>query len=76
MFLLPPNSLGYIQANTETKLKLGYSIVSVYDHSTGIYKNEEAASPIVRLVNDKAIQTFDKYGKVTVVVEEGQSFSD
>ena len=34
MFLLPPNSIGYIKANIDTKLKLGYSIVSVYDSTT------------------------------------------
>lgn len=76
MFLLPPNSLGYIKANTETRLKLGYSIVSVYDGSTDTYHTEQAQSPIVQLVNDKAIRTFEKYGKVTVIVEESQSFSD
>ena len=27
-------------------------------------------------MNDEAIRTFDKYGKVTVIVEEGQAFSD
>lgn len=31
----------------------------------------------MKLLDNKAIQTFDKYGKVTVVVEQGgQSFSD
>ena len=28
------------------------------------------------MVNDEAIQTHDKYGKVTVIVEENQAFSD
>jgi hypothetical protein len=55
MFLLPPNSLGYIKANTETRLKLGYSIISVYDRSTDTYRTEQASNPIVQLVNDKAI---------------------
>jgi hypothetical protein len=71
MFLLPPNSIGHIKANLQTKLRLGYSVVSVYDRSTNTYRNEEATAPIVKLLNDNAIQTFDKYGKVTVVVEEG-----
>jgi hypothetical protein len=55
MFLLPPNSLGYIKANTDTRLKLGYSIISVYDRSTDTYRTEQASNPIVQLVNDKAI---------------------
>lgn len=28
------------------------------------------------MLNDQAIQTYDKYGKVTVIVEEGDTFSD
>ena len=60
-----------LQTNIETKLKLGYSTVSVYDHSTNSYRNEESSSPIVKLVDNKAIQTFEKYGKVTVIVEQG-----
>jgi hypothetical protein len=77
MFLLPPNSIGYIKANLNTKLKLGYSIVSVYDRSTGTHRSEEATTPLVKLIDNKAIQTFDKYGKVTVVIEQGgQAFSD
>lgn len=71
MYLIPPNTVGYIQTNIETKLKLGYSTVSVYDHSTNSYRNEESSSPIVKLVDNKAIQTFEKYGKVTVIVEQG-----
>jgi len=55
MFLLPPNSVGHIKANLETKLRLGYSVVSVYDRSTDTYRAEEPTSPIVRLVNDRAI---------------------
>lgn len=77
MYLIPPNTVGHIQTNIDTKLKLGYSIVSEYDHSTNSFRSEEATSPIVKLVNNKAIQTFDKYGKVTVIVEQGgQAFSD
>lgn len=77
MFLLPPNSIGHIKANINTKLKLGYSIVSVFDRSTNTVRSEEASSPLVKLVDNKAIQTFEKYGKVTVIVEQGgQAFSD
>jgi ABC-type uncharacterized transport system auxiliary subunit len=73
MYLIPPNSIGHISTNIDTKLKLGYSVVSVYDHSTNSYRSEDATSPLVKLVDNKAIQTFDKYGKVTVVVEQGGS---
>jgi hypothetical protein len=77
MYLIPPMTIGHIHTNLETKLKLGYSTVSVYDHSTNSYRNEEATHPIVKLLDNKAIQTFEKYGKVTVVVEQGgQQFSD
>lgn len=73
MYLIPPNSIGHISTNIDTKLKLGYSVVSVYDHSTNSYRSEDATAPLVKLVDNKAIQTFDKYGKVTVVVEQGGS---
>lgn len=36
----------------------------------------EAKSPIIQVVNNDSIRTFDKYGKVTVIVEEGDTFSD
>ena len=47
MYLIPPNTKGYVHANINTKLRLGYSIVSEYDHSTNSFKSEEATSPIV-----------------------------
>lgn len=76
-YLLPPHSTGFIKTNIDSKLKLGYSTVSVYDHSTNSYKSEEAKSPIVKLIDNRGIQTMEKYGKVTVVVEQGgQQFSD
>ena len=55
MFLLPPNSIGYIKANINTKLKLGYSVVSVFDRSTNTVRSEEATTPLVKLVDNKAI---------------------
>ena len=78
-YLLPPNCLGHIRANVETKLRLGYSVVSSYDRvvdSRGNAEVVEDTNPIVQLVDDRAIRTFDKYGKVTVMVEDGQAFSD
>jgi len=71
MYLIPPNTIGHIHTNIDTKLKLGYSTVSVYDHSTNSYRSEEATKPIVKLIDNKSIQTLEKYGKVTVVVEQG-----
>ena len=76
---MPPNALGHIKANVETKLRLGYSVVSSYDRVTDSKGNSvvvEDTNPIVQLVEDRAIRTFDKYGKVTVIVEEGRAFSD
>lgn len=42
MYLIPPMTTGYISTNIESKLKLGYSTVSVYDHSTNSYRSEES----------------------------------
>lgn len=75
MYLVPPLSIAHLNPNIDTKLKLGYSTVSVYDHTTNSYRSEEATNPIVKLLNNKSIQTFEKYGKVTVVVEQGGSYS-
>lgn len=69
MYLIPPNSIGHIHTNIDSKLKLGYSTVSFYDQSTNSYRSEAATNPIVKIVDNKAIQTLEKYGKVTVVVE-------
>ena len=76
MYLVPPHTLTKIETNKQTRLKLGYSQQSVFDYSTQQYKYQESTSPIIELVNDEAIRTFDKYGKVTLLVEEGGAFSD
>jgi hypothetical protein len=55
MFLLPPNSIGHIKSNIDTKLRLGYSVVSVYDHTTKQTRDEEATSPIVKLLDNHGI---------------------
>lgn len=73
---MPPKTLTRIETNKQTKLKLGYSQQSVFDYSINSYRYEESATPIIELVNDEAIRTFDKYGKVTLFVEEGGAFSD
>jgi hypothetical protein len=76
LYLLPPHSLSKITTNKQSRLKLGYSMQSVYDSTTQQYEYQESKSPIISLVNNEAIRTYDKYGKVTVVVEESQAFSD
>ena len=48
----------------------------MYDYSTNSYQYKDSATPIIQLVNDEGIRTFDKYGKVTVIIEENQAFSD
>jgi len=68
--LLPPNALTKIETNKRTRLRLGYSQQSVYDYSTNSYQYKDTQTPIIQLVNDEAIKTFDKYGKVTVIIEE------
>lgn len=55
MYLIPPNSIGHISTNIDTKLKLGYSVVSVYDHSTHSYRSEDSTTPLVKLIDNKAI---------------------
>ena len=76
LYLVPPHTVTKIETNKQTRLKLGYSQQSVFDYSTQSYKYQESSSPIIELVNDEAIKTFDKYGKVTLLVEEGGAFSD
>ena len=76
LYLLPPNSLSKIVTNKQTRLKLGYSMQSVYDYTTQQYEYQESKTPLISLVNDESIKTYDKYGKVTVIIEENQAFSD
>ena len=76
MYLVPPHTQTKIETNKKSRLKLGYSQQSVFDYSTQQYKYQETNSPIIELINDEAIRTFDKYGKVTLLVEEGGAFSD
>jgi len=75
-YLLPPHSYNKLQTNRDAHLKLGYSMQSVYDYASGDYQYKESATPIIALENDQGIRTFDKVGKVTVIIEENQAFSD
>jgi hypothetical protein len=37
---------------------------------------KDVQTPIIQLINEEGIKTTDKYGKVTVIIEESQAFSD
>lgn len=75
LFLMPKNTAAKIETNRQTRLKLGYSQQSVFDYSKSASK-ADTSSQIISLENDELIRTHDKYGKVTVIIEEGQGFSD
>jgi hypothetical protein len=76
LYLLPPRTLSKISTNKKTRLKLGYSMLSVYDYSSQRYEYREAKTPIIQLVDNEAIRTLDKYGKVTVHIAEDQGWGD
>ena len=76
MYLLPPKALNKIETNKKTKLRLGYSQQSVYDYSSQKFQYQESHTPIIELMNDSFIKTLDKYGKVTVLVEEDSSLGN
>ena len=73
---MPPNSYSKIETNRRTRLRLGYSQQSVFDYSTNSYQFKDVQTPIISLVNEEGIRTLDKYGKVTVIIEEKEAFSD
>lgn len=75
-YLLPPHCYNKLQTNRDARLKLGYSMQSVYDYASGDYQYKESATPIIALEKDEGVRTFDKVGKVTVIIEENQAFSD
>jgi len=51
-------------------------MLSVYDYSSQRYEYREAKTPIIQLVDNEAIRTLDKYGKVTVHIAEDQGWGD
>lgn len=73
MYLLPPKALNKIETNKNTRLRLGLSLQSVYDCNTNRFEYQDSQTPIIELVKDSSIRTLDKYGKVTVLVEENES---
>lgn len=76
MYMMPPNTYSKIRTNKDLKLKLGFSQQSTYDYSSNSNLPQDAQAPIIELVNEEGIRTFDKHGKVTVIIEENQAFSD
>ena len=56
--------------NKQTRMRLGYSMQSAYNYDTKETEYKDSNEPIIKLINDNSIQTMDKYGKVTVIVEE------
>ena len=54
---------------------MGYSIQSVFMNTTNSYEQREATEPIIELL-EGGVRTNDKYGKVTVIMEESHSYGD
>ena len=75
LYMIPRNSISKITTNKEAKLKMGYSMQSVFVNTTKTFEYRESNEPIIDL-KDGAIHTLDKYGKVTVVMEEDHSYGD
>jgi hypothetical protein len=76
LYLLPPNAVSKITTNRKKRLNLGYSTEAIMDPYTQTYRYQETKTPLISLINDESIRTHNKYGKVTVIVAESQTFSD
>ena len=74
MYILPRNVLAKIATNKNVKLKMGYSMHSVYVDSTDSYEYQESTSDIIELVEGVGVRTLDHFGKVTVILEESRMF--
>jgi hypothetical protein len=55
---------------------MGYSMQSVFVNTTQKYEYMQSSNPIISIIDDRKIKTLDKYGKVTLIMEEYQSFGD
>lgn len=49
---------------------------SVFVNTTQKYEYMQSSNPIISIIEDRKIKTLDKYGKVTLIMEEYQSFGD
>lgn len=76
LYLLPRNSINTITTNVNARLKMGYSMQSVFVNTTQKYEYMQSSNPIISIIEDRRIKTLDKYGKVTLIMEEYQSFGD
>lgn len=75
LYMIPRNAQGKIVTNRKAKLKMGYSMQSVFMNTTNRYEQREATEPIIELL-EGGVRTNDKYGKVTVIMEESHSYGD
>lgn len=74
MYILPRNVLAKIVTNKSVKLKMGYSMHSVFVNSTNSYEYQQSTGDIIELVDGIGIRTLDHFGKVTVILEESRMF--
>lgn len=65
---MPRNVQAKISTNKNVKLRMGYSMQSVLINSNLEYREVES-NELIKMV-DNGIETLDKYGKVTVILEE------
>ena len=75
LYMIPRNSYGTLTTNKKSKVKMGYSIQSIFMNTTGTFQQVETKEPIIDLV-EGGIRTNDKYGKATVIMEEDHSYGD
>jgi len=92
IYVLPPLSKNKIVTNKDANVKLAYSIQTGihYDKSLDCESDGDDViltvkehnrdlldeSPILKIHDDGYIETLDKYGKATVVIEENQSMEN
>lgn len=55
LYLMPPNAFSKIDINKKTKLRLGYSMQSVYDYSSNKYHYVDTQTPLIQLIDNEAI---------------------
>jgi hypothetical protein len=70
LYLVPRNAMARISTNKNVKLRMGYSYQSVLVNSTS-YEYRETGAELIKMEQD-SIKTLDKYGKVTIILEESQ----
>lgn len=76
LYMVPRNIDAKISTNKNVKLRMGYSMQSVLVNSTNSYEYRQSNEDIIQLIEGVGIRTLDKYGKVTLILEESQQFGD